>query len=565
MDGPFPDECLFQMDWCLLEIVHSSIAGSVADMQLDKLLNLFEGSAAIKLLRSPLAPYISSFLYDTFRRNGQTVWEHEELAAALSSFCQELHSHDETVLRESPETYLRQWSRRESRWLERRLTPQARQPQYSLSHEAEQVLQFLDGMTANRLNFVGTESRLCRILDTLSQLAVRGSDDPQQRLAYLLEQRQQIDNEIDELRQGKAASRLTRAAIRERFEHAVRDFEQLQGDFRAVEESFLCIARDVLQRSARGGGNRGSVLGYALEAEESLKNEDQAVSFYEFVRLVLSPMQQESLQEALQRIRSFEELQDQTASLGRFEEMIPRLLTEAERVLATTRRLSTAMRRILDARSAPQRARVGDVLADIKRFAVQLSSKPPREEITMTLDVGCKLQCPAERVFWAPSDEPITTAVVAVANEDEDDRLAAFKQLAQLQRLDWERIRRCISEQLRIHPAMTLPQLLSLHPPQAGVLEVLGFIQIAADDGHEVHADVRDLIPMPEGDPVELAQSSLASMWRIEGGHQGPLTLNIPRVVFQRQVKHARQPRRRGTAQRAVPSSASSTEQKGST
>ncbi len=65
-----------------------------------------------------------------------------------------------------------------------------------------------------------------------------------------------------------------------------------------------------------------------------------------------------------------------------------------------------------------------------------------------------------------------------------------------------------IREIVKQKSAPTLGNLLAAHPPEAGVIEVLGYLQIARDDGHLVNPDARETVivgPASEEDrPIEL-------------------------------------------------------------
>ena len=56
----------------------------------------------------------------------------------------------------------------------------------------------------------------------------------------------------------------------------------------AVEESFKSITRHVQKRQAESLHSRGDILGFALDAEDKLKDQDQGTSFQAFVRLILT-------------------------------------------------------------------------------------------------------------------------------------------------------------------------------------------------------------------------------------------------------------------------------------
>jgi hypothetical protein len=106
---------------------------------------------------------------------------------------------------------------------------------------------------------------------------------------------------------------------------------QLQGDFRSVEESSRDITLQVQQRQAQGGDTRGGILEFALDAEDVLKREGQGVSFYEVVKLVLSPSQTERLERIIQEVRRIPELAPHQDGLERVRGMLTLLQAEADK------------------------------------------------------------------------------------------------------------------------------------------------------------------------------------------------------------------------------------------
>lgn len=495
-------------------------------MQLERLLSFFDTSPAIRLLRSVHAPYVAYFLELHFKESGAITWGHSELLVRLTEFQEQLRQEgNEETLRDRPEAYLNDWSGGATRWLVRRLEGSISEPVYELSVHAEQVLKFLRDILGQRLGFVGTESRLRRIIDTLSNIVVRGNDDPQRRLDFLRDEKARIDAEIAMIEQAGVVTTYSPTAIRERFADAVSDLMQLQSDFRSVEESFKVITRSVQRRQSEASGSRGEILGFALDAEDNLQNNDQGISFQEFVRLVLSPVRQEELEEMLHRLSTMTELADSSDGLRRMRGMIPSLLIEAQKVLKTTQRLSTSLRRVLDSRSAAGRQRLADVLREIRQLASQaaasgsvgqggsLGQDGVLKQIGLQIDTELDLNCMSEKLFWAPQ---LNFPQPEMKDDlyDEDDRVAAFKSLALMQRLDWSGLRKTISISLAKRASLTLAELLAEHPPQTGVVEVLGYLQIAHDDGHLINNDVCDTICI-----------SVASLGR-------QLAFELPRVTF---------------------------------
>jgi Protein of unknown function (DUF3375) len=95
------------------------------------------------------------------------------------------------------------------------------------------------------------------------------------------------------------------------------------------------------------------------------------------------------------------------------------------------------------------------------------------------------------------------------------DRLLAFKYLAEMQRLDWDTMRSNISHAISGTDQVPLRQLLDEHPAHGGPLEVLGYIQLAHEDGHLVDHDSVEVIHIRSEDDAEATQA-----------------FEVPKVVF---------------------------------
>jgi hypothetical protein len=467
-------------------------------MRLEKLLVYFETSPALRLLRSPNAPFIADWLDRQFKQAGRIAIPHSDLLAALAEYQEELRETDPDQLTAKPETYLSDWSGPEKLWLRRFLEAGRDEPVYQLTPATEDVFVFLDRVLEQDPGFVGTESRLKLVIDTLDDLVVGASEDPAARLRHLRETQRRVQQEIEQIEIEGAAPRYRPAQIRERFITAVSLLRQLQGDFRAVEESFREITRQVQQRQVEGSDTRGGILVFALDSEDLLKKEDQGVSFYEFVRLVLTPSQTERLEAIIREVRRIPDLESQRDGMDTVRNMVTTLQNEAEKVMRTNQRLSATLRRLLDARAHAERQRMATVLREIRGHAVAVANNPPVDTISLSVDVEMEIESPFRRTFW---QEPARLEAVDLTDyqADEPDRMEAFRELAQMKRLEWKQMRIRIRDLVDHYEAPTLADLLEKHPPESGVIEVLGYLQIARDDGHLVNTTARQTIVIPWG------------------------------------------------------------------
>ena len=206
-----------------------------------------------------------------------------------------------------------------------------------------------------------------------------------------------------------------------------------------------------------------------------------------------------------------DELANEHAELASLKSMVPTLISEAEKILRTTQHLSVTLRRLLDARSTRHHQQLSQVLRDILGAAAARSEKPPTE-IGLDVEVEIDIQCPMDRPFWEAT-EPFDEVDLETRTVDLAEQRAAIEQLAELDRLDWQQLRRQISALTKQRGTVTLSDIFEDYPIQIGAVEVLAYVQIAHEDGHHIDQ----------------------SQWiDLEVGETGPLgrALRIPNIVF---------------------------------
>lgn len=463
-------------------------------MRRENLRTFFESSPTAKLLRSDNAPLVIDFLNQTFKTGELISVGQSDLRIRLSAYQEVIHESDPQLFSGPPERYLAQWA--DAGWLQRFLEATSNEPQFQLTRYAEEAIRFVDATLAKSKSMVGTESRLRLIIETLEDIVRGASADPQRRLDYLRAQRAEIDREIESIESGKSIQVYRPSQIRERFQTAVDLLRALQSDFRAVEERFQSIAQEVRHLQATGHDSRGGILGYALDAEDMMKQQDEGISFFAFVAFLFSPTQQAALRKNIEEVQSMVALADEQEGLSRVRRMVPALLAEAEKVMKTTARLSTTLRRLLDAQATAHRIRLANVLREIKQTALQLRTAPPQNihlEIAAEADIGS----PLARTFWTPASSfDVSEPVEHTVDIHQLQKLA--DQFSRMQRLDFRRLRNSIREATHDGTMLTLGSLLNMAPVETGVVELLGYLQIAHDDGHRIDSEVCETVTISQ-------------------------------------------------------------------
>jgi len=476
-------------------------------------------------MRARSAPYILDFLHRQFKESQRLSIPDSDLRAALQDYQEAVREADPDALPNSASAYLSAWCRDETRYLHRFYAggEAGGEASFQLTPHSEEVLQFLDRVMANELGFVATESRVRLVLESLKDIVVHSSDDPEERIRHLRGEQRRIEDEIARIEREGAVEKYHEVQVRERFGLVIELLKQLLGDFRHVEESFKEIARELQKRQAGAEARPGELLGFALDAEDVLRGEDQGVSFEAFTNLILSHRKQEELHDLIEQVASLSELATQQTGVRTLRSTPRQLLAEARKVMATTQRLSSSLRLLLDDRGTADRRRTREMLRQIRDLAAGMAEEPPADgEIELALDLGAPpMRSPMTRDFWAP---PAVVAKVEAreGEEDAEAREAAFRQYAAMARLDWPEMRRRIGDLTAGGRRVPLSELLEAHPPKSGVIEVVGYVQLARDGGHLVDAGSPEKINVPAG-----------------GGSGSPKRIELPKVVFL--------PRRRAT------------------
>lgn len=502
-------------------------------MKMEAILSYLNDSPTVRLLGADQGAFVLFFLQQSLKSTGDDSaisLSHDELRHRLQSFQEQLHADEHEVLTGSADRYLREWS--DAGWLRRFLPADAAGPHYQLTRYAEDAIRFVDSALSRQNRLVGTESRLRLIIETLLDIVQGSSSDPDRKVKELLAQRERIETEIAAIRGGAPVETYHPAQIRERFHTAVDLLKTLQGDFRAVEDRFEEIARGVTRDALDQERYRGEILASALDAEDLIKQQDEGVSFDAFVSFLFSPQDQLRLRETIAEVTRLDAIAAEHGAIEHVRAMVPSLLAEADSVLRQTGRLSMTLRRLLDDHSTGHRRRIAEVLRDIRTLAAKLShaakeiDTPIPSGIGLQVETSAGVQSPFTRPFWSPS--PVFDVAPEIRVIDLETAQREARKLARLQRLDWDRMRDWIAKRTQERGSVRLSELLSGRPAKIGVIELVGWIQIAHEDGHRIDREAMEDVSVAMHDPV--------------AGHQGRIRVEIPLVTFLPSHHRDRQP-----------------------
>lgn len=505
-------------------------------MALDSVISFLDSSPTVRLLKADSGAYVIHFLRETFKgkkEDSASAYAHDELLHRLKCFQDELRDDERGVLLGPADRYLREWS--DAGWLRRFLPADYSGAHYQLTRYSEDAIRFVDSALSRDTRLIGTESRLRLVIDTLVDLVRGACPDPDRRLQDLLAERARIDAEIESVQSGGRVEIYHPAQIRERFHTAVDLLKTLQGDFRAVEDRFEAIGRQVQRDAMTVDRRRGEILSTALDAEDLIKQQDEGVSFNAFVNFLFAPQAQAKLRETIAEVTRLDAIAEEQAAVDHIRAMVPSLLAEADNVLRQTSRLSQTLRRLLDEQAAGHRQRTAEVLRDIRMLASRLKHQlldTKQTDGDVALAVGIEVATsigvasPFARPFWTPEQAFDVVPEQKVIDFETAQREA--RKLAHLQRLEWDLMRDAIANATKKRPSIRLSELIKLRPLKLGIIELVGWIQIAHEDGHVIDRDANEELVVRTKDPISGAWAS----------HR----VRIPVVIFHRTQEVANQP-----------------------
>ena len=196
-------------------------------MNYEKALSLYRNDKTLQLLRAEHFPLLIAFFHLAFKQQDKISYLQSELQSLLGDYIFSLDRQNITDYNKPALDYLQKWA--QQGYL-RRYYEAADEPVYELSPATENALRWLEDL--NKQQFVGTHSRLLQFFNLLQQI-VNTTSGPHERIQQLQEERNKIDKEIQQIKQGNY-NRPSETHLKENYFLAEETARTLLSDFRQV-------------------------------------------------------------------------------------------------------------------------------------------------------------------------------------------------------------------------------------------------------------------------------------------------------------------------------------------
>jgi hypothetical protein len=492
-----------------------------AEMDHATLDSLRDRHPAWRLLASPHAPLVASFLHRAFVASNVRVMSEADLAEALEDELFDLRE------RSGPDTYpkaaaeyLNDWAAPDKGWLRKFYKPGTDEAQFDLTPATEKAIAWLQSLTERP--FVGTESRLLTLFALLEQISAGTEADPVKRLDDLRRRRDEIDAEMARVQAGDIPL-LDDTAVKDRFQQFQQLARELLADFREVEHNFRQLDRRVREKIALWQGARGVLLDEIMGERDAIGDSDQGRSFRAFWDFLMSSRRQEELSVRLDSIL----LLPAVAAL-KPEPRIRRVhhdwLEAGEHTQRTVAQLSQQLRRLLDDRALLENRRILDLLHGIETKALALRGAAPTGTVTSIDAMGADIDLPLERPLFTPRTKPRLVDLLLLPGGEDIDTTRLFDQVV----VDKARICQTVLRALRRRAQISLRELLDDEPLHQGLAELVAYLELAHGEAAAA---------MPDGIRALVDEATVEAIrWQSCNAAGEPVMreARLPRVIFTR-------------------------------
>lgn len=476
---------------------------------------------AWRLLASPHAPLVASFMHRVFVAPNVRVMSEADLAEALEDelFALREQLGPDAYPKGAPE-YLNDWAAPDKGWLRKFYKPGTDEAQFDLTPATEKAIAWLLSLTERP--FVGTESRLLTVFALLEQISAGTEADPIKRVEDLRKKRDELDAEIARVLAGDVPL-LDDTAVKDRFQQFQQLARELLADFREVEHNFRLLDRKVREKIALWEGAKGALLDEIMGERDAIGDSDQGRSFRAFWDFLMSTRRQDEFSERLDQVLALPAV----AALKpepRTRRVHHDWLEAGEHTQRTVAQLSQQLRRFLDDRAFLENRRILGLLHGVESKALALREAAPTGPVMQIDAMGADIELPLERPLFTPSLKPRLADLALVAGEGDIDTARLFDQIV----VDKARLRKAVQHALRRQPQITLRDLLDGEPLQQGLAELVAYLELAhAGDDSSALDGLRALVDETVEEPIRWDARSAA-------GDAVTREARLPRVIFTR-------------------------------
>ena len=449
---------------------------------------MFEESPALRLMRGRLGSFVVGFFFKTFKKWGSSEDSEEELIATLSEHIEQVRElEDFDAPKRLPQDYLEEWCDEDHRYMTKIYDEDREEYVFRLTRHSEKALSWLqDLLSMQQRGYATTESRFNRILIEMESLSQGVNADPESRIKDLSRKRDEIEEEIQRIRETGEAPIFGEDVIRDQVYDLSDLVEHFLSDFRAIEEFFKDHAREISKLYAQGDASKGDIVEHVLDADEELRSCDQGKSYFGFRSMMTNPT----------LARQFRNLAEQTSDIARrrgldpnktFLSLSERLFGEAGSAHGAYGRISRKLRQVVGDHAGGGGRQVRETLSQIRKSAYLLRDDPP-VDWEFEIDIRPQFFGLMESDYWEPKSVEAFAPITPADSGDNDWINEILNSVGEP--LDLNKFRERVDLALEEVEKVSLTEMVDKYPLERGVVDVVCYRVVAGEDSrHDILDD----------------------------------------------------------------------------
>lgn len=449
---------------------------------------MFEESPALRLMRGRLGSFVVGFFFKTFKKWGSSEASEEELIATLSEHIEQVRElEDFDAPKRLPQDYLEEWCDEDHRYMTKTYDEDREEYVFRLTRHSEKALSWLqDLLSMQQRGYATTESRFNRILIEMESLSQGVNADPESRIKDLSRKRDEIEEEIQRIRETGEAPIFGEDVIRDQVYDLSDLVEHFLSDFRAIEEFFKDHAREISKLYAQGDASKGDIVEHVLDADEELRSCDQGKSYFGFRSMMTNPT----------LARQFRNLAEQTSDIARrrgldpnktFLSLSERLFGEAGSAHGAYGRISRKLRQVVGDHAGGGGRQVRETLSQIRKSAYLLRDVPP-VDWEFEIDIRPQFFGLMESDYWEPKSVEAFAPITPADSGDNDWINEILNSVGEP--LDLNKFRERVDLALEEAEKVSLTEMVDKYPLERGVVDVVCYRVVAGEDSrHDILDD----------------------------------------------------------------------------
>ncbi len=424
-----------------------------------------------KLIAADNAPFIISFLYKEFIMTNLRAIPESLLISHLEHHMEDIpHIRDNN---KSAKDYLVEWSDDASGWLRRFYPRDDDEVHYDLTFSSEKSVEWLSSLKQS--SFIGTESRLIMVFDLLHQIVSGTQTNPLLKLMELENKKADIEKEIDLVKKGEMKY-LEDTQVKERFLQATSMAREILSDFRAVEQNFRLLNRNMREKIAKWDKSKGELVGDYFSEQNDIYCSDQGKSFNAFFEFIMSEDARFDFENTIKDIKQLDSLQGIVERSG-IDSVVYDWLDGSKHVWRNIEIMSEQLRRYVDDNYMEEERRINQIIKNIEIKALELKNEKLKHTFFEVDELYPTIKLIYDRKLFTPPTkvEFINKELSYGKSEASVEELYAYVYVDKLKLI--ENIKNTLIE----NSSISLGEIIENHPLECGLTELLTYLSIDDD------------------------------------------------------------------------------------